>query len=89
MGLLYLFFHHLKSAYEVPNQTAPNQIAMNRPIQSQTKASTAKSSCEIDAVLGHYAAEWQFITDVSRQPIKAIFKGQEIRRREQSMTEVT
>jgi len=50
-GITLPFFNHLKSAYEVPNQ-----IALNQTIQSQTKAFIAKSSCEIDAVLGHYAA---------------------------------
>ena len=41
---------HLKFAYEVPNQ-----IVLNRTMQSQTKASIAKSSCEICALLRYYA----------------------------------
>jgi len=35
----------LKFAFEAPNRTAPNQIALNQAMWSQTKASIAKWSC--------------------------------------------
>ena len=47
---------HLKLAYEVPNWTAPNQMALNLTMQRQTKAYTA-ISCGICAFLGYYAAQ--------------------------------
>jgi len=36
---------------------APYQITLNQTLQSQTKASIARSSCEICALLGYYAAQ--------------------------------
>ena len=36
---------HLKFTYEAPNQTTPNQIALNWAMQRQTKACIAKLSC--------------------------------------------
>ena len=45
----------LKFTYEALNQTMPNQISLNRPMNSQTKAYTAKQSCEICTILGYYA----------------------------------
>ena len=38
------------------NQTVPNQITQTQAIQSQTKACSAKLSCEISALLRNYAA---------------------------------
>ena len=36
---------HLKFAYEALNWTAPNGIALNQTVQSQTTACIAKLSC--------------------------------------------
>ena len=47
---------HLKFAGEALNQTAPNQIALNWTLWSQTKASIAKSSCDICVLLRYYVA---------------------------------
>jgi len=46
-----------KFVYEALNHTAPNCIARNWTMQSQTKTCIAKSSCEICALLRYYAAE--------------------------------
>jgi len=40
----------------MPNQTAPNWIALNLTMQSKTKACIAKS-CEVCALLRHYKAQ--------------------------------
>jgi len=56
----------LKLAYEVPNWTAPNRMALNLTTQCQTKACIAILSCGICA-LG--------------QPIGPTWKGQEIQHR--------
>jgi hypothetical protein len=36
-----------------------------------------------------HSVKWQFLTDVLGQPIISIFKGKEIQKREENMTEVT
>jgi len=41
--------------YEVPNRTASKQNALNWTMWSQTKGSTAKSSCDICVLLRYYA----------------------------------
>jgi hypothetical protein len=46
---------HFKFMYEVPNRTASKQIALNWTMWSQTKGSTAKSSCDICVLLRYYA----------------------------------
>jgi len=67
---------------------APNQIALNQTLLNQTEACITKS-CEISALLRNYTApSGNPLTNVSGQPVGPIFEGQEIRRREDSMTEV-
>jgi hypothetical protein len=73
----------LKFMYE-----APNQISLNRIMWSHTKACIAKSSREICVVLWYYTVEWEFLTDVSGQPIGPILKGQEIQKWEHCRTQV-
>jgi hypothetical protein len=63
---------------------APNQIALH-----QTEACITKSSCEISALLRNYTVpSGNPLTNVSGQPIGPIVEAQEIRRREDCMTEV-
>jgi len=73
---------------KAPNWNMPNRIALNWTMQSQTKACIVKSSCEISALLGYYSVQWWFLTDISGQPIGTISKGQQIKKREQSTTDV-
>ena len=45
----------LKFVYTAPKHTKPNQISLNRTMQSQTTACITKS-CEISALLRYYMA---------------------------------
>ena len=47
----------LKLALKFVKYEVPNQIALNRTTQSQTKACITKLSCEICTVLRYYAAQ--------------------------------
>jgi len=47
---------HFKLKYDVLNWTAPNQTTLKWTVQSQIKACTAISSCEICALTGYQAA---------------------------------
>jgi len=51
---LKLALNYLKFAYEAPNRTEANWIALNRTMQSQTKACITQS-CKICAHLRHYS----------------------------------
>jgi hypothetical protein len=72
------------------NKTVPNQITQTQTVRSQTKAGSAKLSCEISARLRYYAALsgnslatfWENISVPSSK------KSKEIQMTEQSTTEV-
>jgi hypothetical protein len=57
---------------ELPNQGLHSQIVM----------------CDLCCSEILRSVEWYFITDVLDQPISGILKGQEIQKREKSMTEL-
>ena len=73
----------LKFVYE-----APNWIALNQTMQSQTMVSIAKVSCEIWALLGYYAAQsgdsWPTLLDNLLAPSSKVKKS----KRENSTTKV-
>jgi len=47
---------HVKFAFEAPNRTAPNWLALNWPMQSQIKACITKS-LEVCALVRYYAVK--------------------------------
>jgi len=71
--------------YELLNQTAPNRIAQNNAIQSQTKACIVKLSCEICALVRYYTAWGSNSLPIFQVNLLIPVKNQ-IQKREQSMT---
>jgi len=74
--------------YKASKRATPNRIALKWIMPSQVKACNAPSSCVICTLVLLCSAERQFIADISEQHIGPIFKGQEIQKREKSMTAI-
>jgi hypothetical protein len=71
---------------DLPTSNVPNQTALNWNMWSQTKISMPNHHVRSAGIL--HSRGWYSLTNVLGQPISPTFKGQEIQKKEQSMTEV-